>query len=157
MKVVPNPSSLTTVAHRATRVYIPAHLLGFLVVSNLLERIPEPGTQLTHPHWEGPGALQIGCLPVGFLQLSNHIKYIPFLLGPLLNSFYSNDCTLAPVNKIILAFHLDHSNSDVKAVINALALTFLPSQQHNFINALLCSLDTIILLKQKLSLSPTWS
>ena len=93
----------------------------------------------------------------GEYQISNHIKYIPFLLGPLLNSFYSNDCTLAPVNRIILAFHLAHPSSDVKAVITALALTLLPSQQHSVINALLCSLDTIILLKQKLSLFPTWS
>lgn len=61
----------------------------------------------TYPYcvpWEGPRALQTGRLPASFLQLPNYIKYTSFLFGPLLYSFYSNDCTLAPGNKIIRLF-----------------------------------------------------
>lgn len=186
MKVGPTPSGLTTVAHRATQVHFPALSSGIPCSFQLAMENSWTRTAISSL-LGGTRSFADRGPPVSFLQLSNYMKYTPFLLGPLLNSFYSNDCTLAPINKIILLFistsllsclltsptcvlgefhttsHLDHLNSDRKADIKAWALTFCPtpSPQQDFINALLCNLCPIalgpILLKQKLSMSPRWS
>ena len=108
--MVTNPLSLTTVAHSATSSTFPSPTFwASLLKPSLL--FPTPCGEILNQDcsltWDSRGVsrgFQTGNLSVSFLPLSNCIKYTLFLLGALLNEFYSNDCTLAPVNRIILLF-----------------------------------------------------
>lgn len=163
--MVPGPSSLTT---EQPEVHFPAPSSGIPCYFQLAMKNSWTRTA-TYPYWGGPGALQTGSLPVSFLQLSNCIKYTPFLFGPLLNSFYSNDCTLAPVKQNHTPFHfyvlpllslhfpskcpwgrfqatshLDCPHSAVKADKNALALsnilsTVLPTAVSLMLSCAVCA------------------